>query len=205
MTNQDFVTSPAAEKKLLRREYLSQRRNIPKDIKKELDSVICENIKRSASYRYADTILLYAPIEKNGEVDVLPLLSAAISSGKRVAFPRCNPETSSMSFYFVSSVDELYLGAYNILEPSENAPMLNPSESSSSVCLVPAVLFDSGGFRVGYGKGYYDRFFSHSGFCGSSIGVSYSDFVVDRVPRGRFDISVSAIITEKGVLITSAK
>ena len=88
-----------------------------------------------------------------------------------------------------------------MLEPiPEKCRKLN--DFTSSVCIVPALVYDKQGFRLGYGKGYYDRFLS--GFHGVTAGLIYSDFVVKSLPRGRFDKASDIAITEKGV-ITFAK
>ena len=76
--------------------------------------------------------------------------------------------------------------------------MYDPSkESGSAVCFVPGLLYDKAGFRLGYGKGFYDRYLSS--FSGCKIGVIYSDYILPVVPRGRFDVSVDTLLTEKGV------
>ena len=65
---------------------------------------------------------------------------------------------------------------------------------------VPGIAFDDRGYRIGYGKGFYDRFLSS--FDGSSIGVAYEDFILPVVPRGRFDEKVDVLLTENGVTKT---
>ena len=65
--------------------------------------------------------------------------------------------------------------------------------------MVPALAFDKKGFRLGYGKGFYDRYISRFG--GVLAGFIYSGLVLDSVPRGRFDMSVDYLVTDKGVKI----
>ena len=62
---------------------------------------------------------------------------------------------------------------------------------------MPGVAFDKNRNRIGYGKGFYDRYLSS--FSGCKIGVIYSDYILPVVPRGRFDVSVDTLLTEKGV------
>ncbi|MBR4881038.1 MAG: 5-formyltetrahydrofolate cyclo-ligase, partial [Clostridia bacterium] len=59
------------------------------------------------------------------------------------------------------------------------------------------------GYRIGYGKGFYDRYLSS--FNGAKMGVEYSSCVVDELPRGRFDTAVDFLVTEKGVITINAK
>lgn len=62
---------------------------------------------------------------------------------------------------------------------------------------MPAVVYDRRGYRVGYGGGYYDRYFGK--FKPTSVGVAYEEFILDSVPHGRFDISVDVVISERGI------
>ena len=106
-----------------------------------------------------------------------------------------------MSHCIVQSLDELKTGAYGILEPPEDAPVYEPEkDTGAAVCFVPGLVYDKAGYRLGYGKGFYDRYLS--AFSGCTIGVVYSDYILPVVPRGRFDVSVDILLTEKGVKIT---
>ena len=107
-----------------------------------------------------------------------------------------------MSYRAVSSLDELSPAAYGIPEPPEDAPVYDPAkDSGSAICFVPGLVYDRMGYRVGYGKGFYDRYLS--AFSGCKIGVVYSDYILKSVPRGRFDVKVDILLTEKGVKMTS--
>ena len=160
------------------------------------DAAICERFLSHASYRYAKTLLLYAPID--GEIDVMPIARAALADGKKVAFPVCDPETRAMVFRYISSEDDLTPAHFGIREPGGASEAYDPRSGELAVCIIPALAFDREGFRVGYGGGYYDRFLN--GFAGSKVGLVYRKFLIDRAPRGRFDTAVDAIVTEKGVI-----
>lgn len=164
--------------------------------REERDDAISRLAVGLISFRYAEYVLLYAATDE--EINVSQIAEAAWKAGKKVAFPKCNKEDHTMKYHFVSSLDELSVDAYGLLEPSENAPVYDPSETSgSSVCFVPGLLYDKAGYRLGYGKGFYDRYLT--GFNGCSIGVVYSDYIVPAVPKGRFDVTVDVLLTEKGV------
>jgi 5-formyltetrahydrofolate cyclo-ligase len=140
---------------------------------------------------------------KDDEIDIRPIAEAALAAGKKIAFPRCNPEDHSMVFYFVNSFDDLEPGSYNIMEPSETLPVFDKAmaETANVVCIVPAVVFDKKGFRIGYGGGYYDRYLS--GFRGTKVGMAYRDFIVNSVPHGRFDLTVDVMMNERGLYAKS--
>ena len=155
----------------------------------------------SATFRYADILLMYYP--KPDEIDIRPIAEAALAAGKKIAFPRCNPEDHTMVFHYVSSLAELEPGSYNIMEPAAtlDAFALEEAERSNVVCIVPAVVFDKKGYRIGYGGGYYDRYLA--GFRGTKMGFAYRDFIVNSVPHGRFDLTVDVMITERGLYAKS--
>ena len=181
----------------IRKQHLERRAAIPMEVRKIKDAKICRNIVSSAVFRYADIILLYYPVK--GEVDIRPLMQAAIDSGKRVAFPRCHAEDHSMTFHYVSSVEDFEKGAYGLREPLASLPAFDPQTGyeMNVLCVVPAVVYDRRGYRIGYGGGYYDRFF---GQCRpASVGVAYEEFIVKNVPHGRYDISVDVVVSERGI------
>ncbi|MBQ7820669.1 MAG: 5-formyltetrahydrofolate cyclo-ligase [Clostridia bacterium] len=189
-----------SEKNRLRKKYSEIRDNISAEEKEKLDKRICNRLLSLVSYRFADTLLLYAPIKS--EIDIMPVAQAALKAGKRIAFPRCIPENSQMFFHYVSSLDELEHGSYSIPEPSADAPMFDksaPHSRESCICLIPALIYDSHGFRIGYGKGYYDRYLHD--FKGTKAGIIYNSCIADSIPHGRFDLKVDFTVSEKGVNI----
>ena len=183
-----------------RKIYLEKRASMDPELKRKRDKKICEVATALASYRYADYVLLYAPLDD--EIDVMPVALDALAKGKKVAFPRCNKEDHTMDFHIVSSLDELRVDSYGIREPAADSPVFDLKNCSSSmICFVPGLIYDKKGYRLGYGKGFYDRYLSS--VKGNIIGVVYSDFIVPKVPRGKFDVSLSILLTEKGVVVTS--
>ncbi len=84
---------------------------------------------------------------------------------------------------------------YGISEPHEYA--CEYENSSDTLCIVPAICFDKRGFRLGYGKGYYDRFLST--FEGLAIGVVMDEFMVEYLPTLPTDIRVKKIISDKNI------
>lgn len=179
----------------LREQYLARRAAIPAEEKQRREERICRLIADSASFRYAETILAYSPREN--EIDIRPVLLHALSLGKRVALPRCVGE-HRMNYHYVTALDELAPGSYGILEPAAEAPIFEEDPGHSSLCLVPGVVFDVHGYRIGYGGGYYDRFLH--GFHGSVAGLIYRDFIIPSLPRGRYDRALPIMITEGGMI-----
>ena len=180
----------------LRTKYRCLRRELDKNLRAKMDAKICETIISLASFRYCDTILTYSPLDD--EINVNPVAEEALRRGKTVAFP-VTEKRGIMKFHTVKSLDELTLSAGGIKEPPASNPVCD-GKTANALCIVPAFLFDPEGYRLGYGGGYYDRYLAD--FSGNKIGVVYSDFILPRLPRGRFDISVDLLVSEKGVKVT---
>ncbi|MBE6613397.1 MAG: 5-formyltetrahydrofolate cyclo-ligase [Ruminococcaceae bacterium] len=183
----------------IRAKYKALREAIEPAKKAEMDEKICTTFVGLATYRYASVLLMYAP--KSDEVDIMPIAIKALADGKKVAFPRCIPDTHDMEYHFITSLDQLKKGTYGLLEPTEDLPLYDRESAQPTACIVPALVYDKKGFRLGYGKGYYDRYLGT--FTGSKVGMIYSDFIIDTVPRGRFDLSVDFIVTERGIKVNS--
>ena len=185
----------------IREKYKALRAAISPEKKAQMDEKICRSFISLATYRYASVLLMYAP--KGTEVDIFPIARQALADGKKVAFPRCIPESHDMEYHYVTSLDQLKKGAYGLLEPSEDLPIYDRSSTAPSACIVPALVYDKNGYRLGYGKGYYDRYLGS--YPGSKVGMIYSDFIINDLPRGRFDLSVDFIATEKGIRVVDKK
>lgn len=121
----------------------------------------------------------------HSEVDTLQIIKALLSSGKEVLLPRIqNGEMLAVPY---SEDTELVFG---IPQPKSG------KDCSAEIILTPLLAFDSGGFRLGYGGGYYDRYFA--GHRGLRVGVAYEGQAVNSLPHDRFDLPLHAVITEAG-------
>lgn len=138
---------------------------------------------------------MFSPIGK--EPDIAPLARELTARGITVAFPVSYTDNVHLEFFTVSDLSQLCDGAYGIKEPPQNAPRAVCTEHT--VCIVPALSFDRRGMRIGYGKGYYDRFLAD--FEGLSVGVVFSELLSDSVPCDGYDIPVDMIITEGGLIL----
>ena len=181
-------------KQQLRALLKQKRKTLTAEQKKEWDSAIVAQIAASEQFRRASAILLYAPLE--GEINLLPLARLARKQGKAVAFPRCDTETNTMQFYRLEPDARLIQGAYGIAEPPEGAPLCETD--ADTLCVLPALTFDPTGARLGYGKGYYDRFLET--FSGVTVGAVYRSFMVKHVPTETHDRPVVYLFTECGML-----
>ncbi len=194
------VTDIRPVKDALRRKHREWREKLTKEEKLQLDTAIAKQVRRLWQYQRSATLLTYVstPIE----VDTRRIIHQALEDGKRVAVPRCVPGTRQMEFYYIGSEEMLSPGSFGVLEPD---PLCceRLTDMSDGLCIVPAFSYDWQGFRLGYGKGYYDRFLS--GFDGCRIGICYSACVQRSLPHGRFDRPVELLVTEKYLRRTERK
>ena len=181
------------DKKEARRYFLDKRNAISADEIKERSATLCKHILALDEFAAADTVLLFAPTRNEPDLSFVAL--EASKCGKTVAFPISRTSDCTLDFRIVNSLDELERGAYNILEPSINA--LPPVMSEKTLCIVPALAADEQGFRLGYGKGYYDRFLRD--FKGISVCALLNDFSCKALPHNENDIPVDITIFETGV------
>lgn len=185
------------QKTKIRESYIEKRRSLSIEEKKDLDNQVCERVIASSTYKNANVILAYMP--KEDELDITSVLEKALLDGKKLALPNCDPETKNMDFYFVNSLSELSEGHYSILEPNTDNEMYDYEnyKDKNIICIVPAIVYDRKGFRIGYGGGYYDRYLST--FKGLKVGVAYFNHIISEVPKGKFDFAVDVLISERGV------
>ena len=139
----------------LRTRFKTLRREMDPQVKAEKDAAILKRLLELPEYKAATLVLTY--VSTAIEVDTLELIRRALAEGKRVAVPYCIPGKIDMLFCEIFSLDDLTPGSFGVLEPDpEKQPVLR--EFSDSVCVLPGLGFDLEGYRLGYGKGYYDRF-----------------------------------------------
>lgn len=186
------------QKKLqLRSKYKKIRQNMDKEKKQLLDTALYENFVNNIEYKQAKTILAF--VSKDIEVDTTEIIKKAFNDNKTVAVPLCNTEEKLMDYYVINSFDDLEKGSYGLLEPiKERCKKI--TDFSSSVCMVPGLVYDQCGYRLGFGKGYYDRFLTD--YHGVTVGVCYSRCIEQELPRGFYDKPIDLVITDKFTLDT---
>lgn len=178
----------------LRNESKQYRLSLSAEDKERNDRKIANKLLNLWTFRDAETLLTYVSTEI--EVDTLYLIERAWELGKKVAVPRCIAGTRNMVFHYITSFDDLESGTFGVREPvADRCPTV--SDFENCLCVVPALVFDKKCFRLGYGKGYYDRFLA--AFKGTAVGVCYEACRKDSVPHGKFDKGLDLFITENRI------
>ena len=163
---------------------IEQHRDFSENIKKRL--------LREKSIKEAKTIAL--TISKYPEVDTLNIIEELWGLGKKVVVPKCDPSDRSMTFYAITSFEQLETVYMDLKEPIiELTQMVNRHEID--VIIVPGIVYDFRGFRIGYGGGYYDRYLKN--YDGTLISLAFTVQLTHQVPKEAHDIPVDIIITEQ--------
>lgn len=181
---------PASEKREIRR---AVRRLFPGQKAREQESrELCRQVIMWKAYDSAGVIGGYVPMAH--EADVTAVLLDALALGKVLALPRCG-EPPEMTFHRVNSLEELVPGAYGLLEPPTDAPVLHPAEID--LLLTPLEALNREGARLGKGGGYYDRFLER--FHGIALGVALSHQWVEALPAEPWDRPLNAAVDKDGI------
>lgn len=193
--NKDIINPDTADKYQLRKYYQKKRRELPAQASGIFSSLICENVTCLKEYNDSDTILLYKAY--NNEVDTDKLFLKALSDGKKIAYPKSElvDGIPGMDFYYIDSLNQLSAGYKGIMEPDIYKYNLKKYDGSKALCIVPGVVFDEDCNRIGYGKGFYDRFLNNNTNI-ISIGLAFSLQVIEKINTEANDVPVDILITE---------
>lgn len=190
------MDTAALEKQRLREERLAAREALSEQERSVLDDRITQKLLAASEYVEATTVLTYVSI--SSEVSTRMFIESALRDGKTVAVPRCLPG-HCLEFVAITSLDQLIAAPFGLLEPPKELPALTEEQMDASICIVPALLVDIKGYRLGYGAGFYDRFLST--YPGKKICLVYQQNLSrEMLPHTTFDVAVDVVITESDVL-----
>ena len=171
-------------KKLLRSKYKEIRRGIID--KEDRDNIIFNRVINNTKVIDADTLLIYVSNEE--EVDTINIIKYFINK-KKIGVPRI--DNGIMNFYSINTLDELMEGYFGILEPTTNNIV---KDFNNAVSITPGICFSYDLYRIGYGKGYNDKFYSNHNVY--KIGLCYTECLIDKIDNDKYDIKVDEIITD---------
>lgn len=202
----------------IRRVKAKSRNDLPADLRRRHDGEIVSRVARHPFFLDCGTLFCYVACK--GEVDLSHLMEIAWQAGKRVAVPRVragqvisrevskeagareislNPILANheMDFFEIHSFSELSPGYAGILEPSQGESPIGINKGEKVLVLLPGLAFDRSGNRLGYGKGFYDRYLErHPKFY--TMGTAYSMQCEETLPTSPHDKKVQAVMTELG-------
>jgi 5-formyltetrahydrofolate cyclo-ligase len=185
---------PTSHRKKIHREDAKRKRSeLTSQEIREKSNTICESTLIILDG--CKTVMVYA--SKSPEVDTTILIEKLIERGTNVVVPIIERETTSLRLSYLKDPTHLVESTFRVPEPIGNE---HPAKAEEvDIVVIPMLAFDTGGNRLGYGAGYYDRFLScHPGI--RRIGLAFSCQEAGSLPCDENDIRMNMIITEKGII-----
>ncbi len=185
--------SISEQKSALRKELLENRIGISTDVWKEKSDKVIVNLKSLSEYNNAECIHCYVSMDERREVHTHEFIQNALADGKRVIIPVTQFETNTLLHSEIKSLEELELNKWGVLEPKKS----KETDLIPDLILVPLLAADKNFNRLGYGKGFYDRFLNEADAV--KAGLLFEDFIIDEVPVENFDEKLDILISEENI------
>ncbi len=176
----------------LRQYLLSKRRSLSNEAWRIASDQLCHNLRNFALFQAATTILSYYSHRQE------PDLSGLFSLEKTWGLPRCvSKDLKELAWHHYQPGDRLISGQFGITEPHPDLPLINLAHLD--LILVPAVGCTKKGDRLGYGGGFYDRFFASLTRPVTTIGIVFECCLTEQLPSDPWDIALDYVCTEKNI------
>jgi 5-formyltetrahydrofolate cyclo-ligase len=182
-------------KTCLRRHVVAQRAALTASDVLQKSAAIAEHVMALAPFCASKTLMVYLALAQ--EVQTWRLIEYARQQRKRVAVPVVQGSTL-VAVELPTEAAQLQRGAYGILEPRCPRTIVHPKDIDC--VLVPGLAFDRQGGRVGFGRGYYDRFLCQFPVTARYCGLAFRVQIVSHVPRMPYDVCMHYVVTEEGII-----
>lgn len=190
------------QKTKLRKEIREKRKQIGERERTEKSKQILDTLMFSETYQKAKQILFY--VGKEDEVQTKELIQKAFLTGKQAFVPFVDDDKTKLGISQIYSFADLETGAFGILEPKKELQEKQKKEKKANIqnmdlILVPGLVFDKQGNRIGYGVGYYDRLLPHISEQTKTIGLAFHEQIKEDISWAmeKHDIKIQEILTDK--------
>lgn len=177
-------------KQQIRKKYKEKRAQLSQDAIEEMSLAIANQVLRlpiwEAAYYH-----IFLPIENKKEVNTEYVLHILQGKDKSVLVPRTDFKTLSMTHILLQENTGFKISEYGIPEPIDGIEVVS---SQIQVVFVPLLAYDKTGNRVGYGKGFYDRFLSGCPENVITVGLSFFE-PEDAIPAEAIDVPLNYVVT----------
>ena len=177
-------------KKELRKKFIKERNTLPEEYIIEASNKIFSLLEELDLFNKAERIFVFVGF--GSEITTEIFIKKHLAN-KQIYVPKI--VNGDMKLVNITRWDSLKPGHFNVLEP-ESDDFYN---GFVDLVITPSIVFNKQGYRLGYGKGYYDKYFSQNNYK-VSIGLSYDQLLQDNIPTEEHDQKVDFIITEKGII-----
>ncbi len=155
--------------------------------------MIQSRIMASEYYSSSQSVAFY--YSTSDEVFTQGLFQETRRAGKKIAYPKVKGKQEALDFFWVQSLEQFQTSQWGIKEPDEKLGAQKATLEEIDLMLLPALAFDSQGYRLGRGEAFYDRTLKK--FSGKRLGLAYSFQVLPEIPHEEWDEKVDIIATEK--------
>jgi 5-formyltetrahydrofolate cyclo-ligase len=183
------------QKEELRNKLLEQRAALSTPEYFGASADIIEKLKEQDQFREAQTIHCYVSMNSRREVETQELIIEMLSKNKRMVVPITNFDSGTLTHIELDKFEDLETNKWGVLEPREGERV---PVHEIDIVIVPMVGGDEQCNRIGYGKGFYDRFLTDVD-C-PKIGLIFEQNIVPQIPTEEFDIALDSIITEERII-----
>jgi len=183
-------------KEYLRNEVMRKRKNLSTTNILEKSSQIKQRLFEMDEFRNAESILFY--VSYDNEVYTHEMIRESLSIGKEVVVPKSDTTHNTLLLHVITDWNDLEQGTYDILEPKKQSIQKIDVESIDLI-LVPGVVFDIHGNRIGHGKGYYDRLLKTSHPV-PYLGLAFEFQIVENIETEEHDERIDIIVTEERII-----
>lgn len=186
--------SVSDQKSELRARLLKLRKSINEEDWQIRSETIINELKKIPEFITSDVIHCFVSMNDRKEINTHSLLDDLISSEKKVIVPVTDFEKGELKHSELRSFKDLRENKWGVMEPVE----IHPQTQQTDLILVPLLAADKDFNRLGYGKGFYDRFLKKENAV--KVGLLFDDFLLDQIPVENFDEKLDILITEKMIL-----
>ena len=183
-------------REIMRRQGILKRKSFPQAEVLEKSRKIMAKLLNQEEFIEAETVMFY--MAKNGEVETKEMIKEALRGKKRVVIPEVKEENLIPKEIKNLSKD-LKKGSFGIMEPKGKRLKIVPVKEIDLV-VVPGIFADLKKHRLGYGRGYFDRFLSHLSKGKKTIGLFFDSQIVKKLPAFEHDRALDRILTEKRII-----
>jgi 5-formyltetrahydrofolate cyclo-ligase len=182
------------QKSILRKEILRKRNSLNQIEIFTKSKIIQKNLIRRPEFIESKSIGIYLPV--GSEVETWDIINHALNSGRTLLLPRI--VTNDIRYYIVEQNDfdkySFDINRFGIKEPK----VIKGNADFIDLLIIPGIVFDRNGYRIGYGYGYYDKYLTNKKFS-ICVGLAYDfQFIKSRIPIFAYDQKIDILVTESG-------
>lgn len=185
----------AEQKERIRNKLLERRQQLEETDYLAKSQTIIDTLQCQPEFEQAETVHCYVSMNERREVNTHQLIKKMLSEDKKVVVPRTEFSTGELSHFYLENFDDLIENKWGVLEPKSGK---KANLVDLNLIIVPMAGGDKKKNRIGYGKGFYDRFLNK--VTAPAIGLLFEDCLLKKIPVEKFDVPLDKFITEKKVI-----